>query len=257
MSMTKNPAVKVMIMRQITEEKFTRNDIPSRSKLYRLVPCGLETVWSESLTSYLNRLAWHHHVPPLHLAAQEIFPCLTQSYLRNQQSVFSWSRAMSINGNGPLAREWATILEGLTKRSGLHLLTLQGWVGDLQPHKLLREKPAWCPDCYAEWKDQEMPVYEPLLWIFQAVMMCVKHLRELEDRCPHCEKRQSFIRFQTSLDRCTHCNAWLGSSAQALAAPKSEVIEWQRWVMHALEELRSAVASSNIPSWEQFFTNLS
>jgi hypothetical protein len=28
-----------------------------RSRLYGLVPCGLGTVWTESLTSYLNRLA--------------------------------------------------------------------------------------------------------------------------------------------------------------------------------------------------------
>lgn len=255
--MTEKPKLLVTITHQIPEAQFTRNEIPSRSKLYGLAPCELGTVWQESLTSYLNRLAWLHHVPPLHLAAQEIFPHLTQSYSRNQLAVFSWSTSMSVNGNGPLAREWATILEGLTKRSDLHLLTLQWWVGDLEPHKLLREKPAWCPACYAEWKGQEMPIYEPLSWTFQAVTMCVKHHRELEDRCPHCERRQSFIRFQTTLDRCARCNGWLGSSAQASATPKSEVIEWQRWVMHALEELRSAVVSSVLPPWEQFFTNLS
>jgi len=31
-------------------------DVPLRSRLYGLVPCGMETVWSESLTSYINRL---------------------------------------------------------------------------------------------------------------------------------------------------------------------------------------------------------
>jgi transcriptional regulator with XRE-family HTH domain len=257
MSMTENPAVKGMIMRHIAEEKLTRNDIPSRSKLYGLVPCGLGTVWQESLTSYLNRLAGLHRVPPLHLAAQEIFPHLTQGYSRQQFSVFSWSTSMSINGNGPLAREWASILERLTKRSDLHFLTLQRWVGDLPSHKLLRDKPAWCPACYAEWKDQGMPIYEPLLWIFPTVTICMKHLCKLEEYCPHCERRQSFIRFQTALDRCTRCNAWLGSSAQASATPKPEVIEWQRWVMHALEELRCAVAAFAFPPWEQFFTNLS
>jgi transcriptional regulator with XRE-family HTH domain len=257
MSMTKNLAVKVMIMRQITEEKFTRNDIPSRSKLYRLVPCGLGTVWSESLTSYLNRLAWHHHVPPQHLVAQEIVPHLSQGYSRQQLSVFSWSTSMSVNGNGPLAREWASILEGLTKRSDLHFLTLQWWVGDLPPHKLLREKPAWCPACYAEWKDKGMPSYEPLLWIFQTVTICMKHLCKLEEYCPTCERRQSFIRFQTASDQCTRCKTWLGSPAPALVSLGSEIIEWQRWVIHALEELRSAMVSSALPPWEQFFTNLS
>ena len=140
--MTENPAVKVLMTRQVAGERLKDNDVPLRSKLYGLVPCGLGTVWQESLTSYLNRLAGLHHVSPLHLAAQEIVPHLTQGYSRQQLSVFSWSTSMSVNGNGPLAREWASILEGLTKRSDLHFLTLQWWVSDLPSHKLLREKPA-------------------------------------------------------------------------------------------------------------------
>ncbi len=257
MSMTENPTVKVILMRHTTEEQFTRNDILARSKLYGLVPCGLGTVWSESLTSYLNRLAWHHHVPPQHLAMQEIVPHLSQSYSRRHLSVFSWSTTMSVNGNGPLAQEWTCILERLTKRPDLHALTLQWWVGDLPPHKLLREKPAWCPACYAEWKDQGMPIYEPLLWIFPTVTICMKHLCKLEEYCPGCERRQSFIRVQTALDECTHCKTWLGSPTSALVPLSPETIEWQRWVIHALEELRSGRVSSALPPWEQFFTNLS
>jgi len=257
MSMTENPTVKVILMRQNAEEKLTRNDLPAHSELYGLVPCGLGTVWSESLTSYLNRLAWRHRVPPQHLAGQEVVPHLSQSYSRRHLSVFSWSTAMSVNGNGPQAAEWASILERLTKRSDLHALTLQWWVGDLPPHKLLREKPAWCPACYAEWKDQGMPIYEPLLWIFPTVTICMKHLCKLEDYCPGCERRQSFIRVQTALDECTHCKTWLGSPTSALVPLSPETIEWQRWVVHALEELRSARVSSAFPPWEQFFTNLS
>jgi len=234
-----------------------KSEIPPRSKLYSLVPCGLGTVFTESLTSYLNRLAWRHCVPPQHLVAQEIVPRLCRSYSRPQIATFCQSTSMSVNGNGSLAREWACILEGLTKRSDLHFLTLQWWVGDLPPHKLLREKPAWCSACYAEWKDQGMPIYEPLLWIFQTVTICTKHLCKLEENCPSCQKRQSFIRFQTALDQCARCKTWLGSPAPALSPPNPETVEWQRWVIDALEELRSAMISSPIPPWEQFFTNLS
>jgi hypothetical protein len=262
MSMIEPLAVKVAIIPSWAGESsslalFQMNGLPPRSRLYGFVPCGLGTLWQESLTSYLNRLAWRHHISPRHLVAQEIAPHLNQGYSRNQLSVFSWSSAMSVNGNGPLAREWAIILEGLTRRSDLHLLTLQWWVGDLQPHKLLREKPAWCPACYAEWKDLELPIYEPLAWTFQAVTMCMQHHRKLEAHCPRCQKRQSFIRFQAALDQCARCNTWLGSPAPSEEPPNPEVIEWQRWVMHALEELRDAVVSSGILPWELFFTNLS
>ncbi len=257
MSRTENPTVKVILMRHTTERPFKGNDIPARSKLYWLVPCGSGTVWCESLTSYLNRLAGLHHVPPQHVAVQEIVPHLSQSYSRRYLSVFSWSTAMSVNGNGLLAQEWASILERLTKRSDLHFLTLQWWVGDLPPHKLLREKPAWCPVCYAEWKDQGMPIYEPLLWIFPPVTICLKHLCKLEEYCPGCEKRQSFIRVQTALDECPRCKTWLGSPTPALVPLSPEILEWQKWVVSALEELRSAVVASALPPWELFFTNLS
>jgi transcriptional regulator with XRE-family HTH domain len=232
-------------------------EIPPRSKLYDLVPCGLGTPLQERLTSYINRLARRHHVSPHHFIAQEIVPCLSHSYSRQQLSAFSWSGAMSINGNGSLAREWATILEHLTKRSDLHLLTSQSWVNNLPPHKLLHEKPAWCPACFAEWKDGEMPIYEPLLWTFHAVTMCMKHHRTLEDHCPHCQKRQPWIRLQAALDQCARCNAWLGSLVWGSEPPSTEIIEWQRWTTAALEELRSALVSSSLPPWEQFFTNLS
>jgi transcriptional regulator with XRE-family HTH domain len=257
MKRTEIAPVKVILMRHSTEEPFKENSFPVRSKLYGLAPCELGTLWTESLTSYLNRLAGLHHVSPRHLAAQEIVPALSQRYSRNQLSIFSWSTAMSINGNGPLAQEWSSILEGLTSRSDLHALTLQWWIGDLPPHKLLREKPAWCPACYAEWKEQNKPVYEPLQWIFPIVTICTKHLCKLEEHCPGCGKRQPFIRFQTALDHCLHCKTWLGSSPSTSVAPGTDAIEWQKWVIQALEKLRSAKMSCALPSWEQFFTNVS
>lgn len=257
MKRTEMAPVKVIFMCPATEELSQGNILPARSKLYGPPPCEVETLWTESLTSYLNRLADLHHVSPRHLAAQEIVPSLSQRYSRNQLSIFSWSTAMSINGNGPLAQEWANILEGLTSRSDLHSLTLQWWVGDLPPQKLLREKPAWCPACYAEWKEQNMPIYEPLLWIIPSVTICMKHLCKLEEYCPGCGKRQPFIRFQTALDRCLRCKTWLGSSPSASVAPDADATQWQKWVIQALEELRSAKMSDTLPSWEQFFTNVS
>ena len=123
------------------------------------------------------------------------------------------------------------------------------------PRKLLRDKPAWCPVCYVEWREAARPAYEPLLWECHPVTVCLKHHRKLESHCPYCQKQQPVIRFQTPLDQCARCNAWLGSEAKA--GPEPEGIEWQRWVIQVLEELHVATASSGIPSWEQFFTNLS
>jgi len=256
--MAENPAVKVMVIHRITKELFTKSDISSHSKLYGLVPCGLGTVWQESLTSYLNRLAWRHHVPPRHLVAQEIVPYLSTGYTRNQLGSFSRESALSINGNDTVAREWATILERLTMRSDLHLLTLLWWVGDLQTSRFFRIQPAWCPLCYEEWKNGNRPIYDPFMWALQVVTICRKHRRRLENHCPHCQKRQPFIKFSAQPGHCTHCNTWLGTEGSTELAEQisQEQIEWQEWVICVLEELHNGSISSGVLSWEPFFGNL-
>ena len=230
--------------------------IPSRSRLYRLEPRGRGTVLTESLTSYLNRLAWRHQVAPQRLVAQEIGPRLPQPLSFHQVACFSWSSAMGVNGNGPLARAWVTLLEDLTTGADLQLLTLAPWVGDLQPAKLLRAKPAWCAACYAQWKDEHLPLYEPLIWILQVVSLCMRHARPLEDQCPACQRKQSVIRSHTRLGQCAYCQTWLGAVAPPEAGPSPETLAWQRWVWQALEELRCAGTSSEAISWEPFFQQL-
>ena len=63
-------------------------DVPPRSRLYGLMPCEVGTVWSESLTSYLNRLGWRHAVSPRALAAEMIVPHLDSDYQRHQLGGF-------------------------------------------------------------------------------------------------------------------------------------------------------------------------
>ncbi len=227
-----------------------------RSRLYGLVPCG-EGLWSESLTSYLNRLGWRHGVSPRDLVEQEIVPRLEQEKLIHsfpQLSTFSRITAMGVNGTGDLATEWSTILEKLTKRSDLHLLTLRSWVGDLPSRGHLRRKPAWCPHCYTEWKEQGFPLYQPLLWMIQMVTACPRHQVRLENRCPHCQKYQSAIALNTTAGHCTQCDSCLGANLNVVREP--ERARFQQWVVNSLEELRNESMKSGLLFKECFFTNL-
>lgn len=144
---------------------FHLSGLAPRSRLYGLVPCALHTIFQESLTSYLNRLGWRHHVSPRDLVAQEIVPSLSHEYPKLQLAAFSRGPAMQINGTGSTAQEWASFLEQLTARSDLHGLALDFWLGDLSSRGQLRKVPAWCPTCYTEWTEQALPLYQPLLWM--------------------------------------------------------------------------------------------
>src|SRR5712691_1126054 len=118
------------------QTKFQALDVPPRSRLYGLVPCNIETIWSESLTSYLNRLGWAHGVSPRDLVVQELLPSFTSKpWLRSSPGLVTvFSRkggAMSLNGMSTFTLEGIRLLEQLTMRSDLHLLTLHSWVGNL------------------------------------------------------------------------------------------------------------------------------
>src|SRR6266567_3057045 len=128
MSKREQTAVAVRILhpsvgQQETQTLLDGNAVSPRSRLYGMVPCG-EGLWSESLTSYLNRLGWRHGVSPRWLLTQEMLPHLSSDHCPTQLGTFCQQRAMSINGNGSLALEWSALLERLTGRSDLSLLTL-------------------------------------------------------------------------------------------------------------------------------------
>src|SRR6266853_532017 len=102
-------------------------DIPPRSKLYSLAPLGLNSPLVESLTSYLCRLAYEHHVEVGTLVQHSIAPMLDKHYIADThgRGVSSFLRyAGPINGNGPMASDWVDTLETLTLRADLAQLTL-------------------------------------------------------------------------------------------------------------------------------------
>lgn len=233
-------------------------EIPPRSRLYCLTPLGMGTLQVECLTSYICRLAWAYRVNPRLLVAQEIVPQLSNSYPGSQLATFSRRMAFKINDNGHIASEWSTILERLTMCHDLHLLTSRWWIGDLSSRAHLREKPAWCPSCYAAWSKQGLPIYQPLLWMFQIVTICPLHKILLENRCPSCQKYQSIISRKTEPGHCTQCNTWLGSTSNivSLQGMNKEMMEWQTWVIEALEELQEGCMTFGVLEWQRFFTAL-
>src|SRR5437016_6762511 len=157
MSKMRQAAVAVQI-RKPWHNVLRHENIPPRSQLYSLVPYEIGTIWRESLTGYINRLGWTHHVAPRALVAQEV-----ASQLSGEQpvsvlahfSVFGYQGAMVLNGYGVQTQTWVALLEQLTGRADLPFLTLPWWIGNLSSRKQLRRFPAWCPSCLSEWQEND------------------------------------------------------------------------------------------------------
>jgi hypothetical protein len=165
---------------------------------------------------------------------------------------------MQLNGVGPLALQWANLLEQLTVRLDLHLLTLHWWVGNLSSRGHLRGAPAWCPLCYAEWQAKERPIYQPLLWMVTVVTRCPIHQQALTSHCPHCQKKQAVIALKTAPGHCTQCKRWLGilGIEKGPLGSVSTPPDWHDFVVAALSELRLASLSGGVLQWELFFLHL-
>ncbi len=233
---------------------LSRYDIPPRSRLYPLAPLGAGSPFIESLTSYINRLAWTYRINPRLLVAQEIIPNLGGSFrfpLR-QLGPFSLFAAMSLNGIGEIPVDWSATLERLTTRSDLRFLNVHLWASELPARGLMRETPAWCSMCYQEWRNFDLPIYQPLVWMLQVVTVCLKHRQRLEVQCPNCQKRQAIIASSVLPGgHCSQCRVWLGTPSSVVAGDEidQETFSWQEWIMNIIEELRGAGTTSGLLPW--------
>ena len=203
-------------------------DIPPRSRLYSLTPLGLNSPLVESLTSYICRLAYEHHLEVGTLIQYNIAPILGKRYIAddNSRSISSFLRyAGPINGNGIMASDWVGALGALTLRPDLAFLTLLVGTDALSQHDLLQPVRQWCPKCYDAWRRQGTIIYEPLLWSINGITVCPEHSQQLERRCPHCSASLPWLTWRSCTGYCSACGKWLGK-----ADGQSQLEEKERYI---------------------------
>ena len=259
MSETQQAHVAVQI-RNSWHNMLPEEHVLPRSRLYDLGPYEIGTPWCESLTGYINRLGWTHHVPPRALVAQEIVPRLDEHQrLVTPVGIFGTKWAMSLNGAGVATKPWTLVLSHLTTRFACSHLTLPSWIGDLSPRWQLRETPAWCPSCISDWRASGQPLYQPLHWMIRVVTLCPHHKTPLIDHCPHCQKLQLvFAPSKTQPGECTSCGHWLGKETTMFSDQEvsEELVNWQEWIWERLKELQAASLTAGMLTWEPFFRHL-
>ncbi len=181
--------------------------VSQRSELVPLKPMGLGTPYRESLTSYFQRLADSHCVPPRLLAREFVVPRLGyNNRVKHNQADRFW-RSPFFNGMGEVPRSWTRILEDLTSMKGLDRLTLLPLYGRVGLQGISPTGHKWCPLCLREGLQAGVP-YGQLLWEVGCVTACPRHGTKLvctcgctaQDRlptlkvkflphvCPHCGK---------------------------------------------------------------------
>lgn len=215
-------------------------------------PIRVGTPYTESLSSYLQRLAQHHHLRPWQLYTYELVPLIeNEEYLLSidtnktsiKQTFLSTKTTPSnlsvVNGLKYMTRAIVPALEQLTRREDLRCLTLVSWFHLFNSYSCpLKQVCAWCPHCYQVWREQEEVIYIPLLWLLKDVIFCPLHHIHLENICPYC--RQNMLNF-CQPGYCSHCGEWLGKKQSPLNLadyfPSLEQLELYQQQLFCLQEL--------------------
>lgn len=206
----------------------------------------------ESLTSYLARLAAAHCVYPGILLREMILPRLVEAETQENEPEQHplWRRDDSgshlINVTGSRAQAVLRTLETLTLRTDLTGLSLTAFSDVLPLRRLTRSRLAWCPRCYEEWQASDQVIYDPLLWKFREISLCIRHRVRLQTSCPNCDRSLPHLAWRSRPGYCTFCS-WplFGEQArgQAPIDPETPECIWQQWVIEALRTIVAQLPS--------------
>lgn len=215
-------------------------EIPPRSRLFHLVPFGVGTPRVESLTSYISRLAKAHSVTTGTLVTRDIAYTLRTGAVPTDLCTCYTAMKQSgewVNGLNSTARRWVEALEKLTLRRDLACLTMVNWGGLFRPVGVMREKKAWCPQCYQDAQDEHREPYDQLLWALQDAACCPDHGCLLVSLCPHCGKDNPHLGWRARPGYCNSCYDWVG----AKNVEHKGATPWDRWRSRDVANLLSVI----------------
>lgn len=247
--------------------------IPVRCRLFPLEPIGVGTLYVESLTGYVARLARHHCMTTEHLILAEIVPLMIQkgynSEPGNINRLFRIRRSLAAENEnrGDIAITLIQALEILTLRTDISQLTLLRWASSTLEWSVLRSHQAWCPICYEEWYADNRMVYNPLFWSIYTVEFCFHHKHQpLIDRCPYCYKQFPLLTRRSIPGYCSICQKWLGSFQpdqesnnqinsedhqrdwlSLFVCPDEEKLKWQCFWLDDVEQVFANTPSAFLP----------
>ncbi|MBD3884299.1 helix-turn-helix domain-containing protein [Phormidium tenue FACHB-886] len=221
--------------------------VPTPSCLYNLEPIALSTAFTESVSSYISRLAQAHAVPTGILVTRQLAG-FSQRENRTLNRILG-KHSRTVNGFGAIASDTTQALAQVTLRNDLHKLRLYRWFDTRSSWKILRLHKAWCPICYSEWSTNSQIIYEPLLWALELVTICPVHHKKLITYCPYCNEESFPLRYFSRPGYCSNCKKWLGKEDEeqktALDLTPKE-LKWGIFIAENIGKLLEIIASDAV-----------
>lgn len=194
---------------------------PPRSRLFPLAPLGGGAGLGESFTSYLTRLAAAHCLNVTTCYSLLLYPAIQAAGAPPSDTPTRPVTTHGAHGVTHSAHTWNSVsavaalhvkvTEQLTGARDLRLLTWLPYAALLTHH--MRNRRAWCPQCFADWRAAGQTLYEPLLWTLKAALHCPQHQCPLVTNCPTCQRSSAVLGLWAQAGYCFRCRHWLGAAA--------------------------------------------
>jgi len=244
---------------QFLRARDPKSSVCKASRFISLSPCGLSDGMGESLTGYLARLADAHGLATWGLVVREFAPRFCRPLVDKEgHSDLFGPFGAALNGLGRTALQAVKILGSLTGGEGLELLTLLPFRDVLSSRSSVRKTVAWCPLCLSHWLCTGRPVYLPLVWQLDVVLVCPMHTDcSLENICPRCRQTHFQLCRNSIPGHCPKCGAWLGIENFKQPRHQAKVRDLDRSIAKQTNDLiRSSAAASSTHSERLFRRNL-
>jgi hypothetical protein len=212
--------------------------LSTRSRLYPLEPRGLGSFMKEGLISYITRLSEAHCIEVGTLVSYE---CSSNfgvpriySYHSNKVMSTFYKDATSINGFGSISLEMEKAIKKLTLRSDIEEMNLNKWVFIPRNKSIVKRYKHWCSQCYSEWKEAGVPIYDPLIWSINLLKICPVHKTLLQTSCPKCFREIPIIHHRSMISHCIYCFNSLITNIENQATMSEEEQLFQEWLSESL-----------------------
>jgi len=232
-------------------------DIPPRSYLYSIPTLGNGTSHIESLTSYVTRLVNAHNLTSGVFFSKIIYPKLAKKNIPNYGFVPRKSGSFNnIHQNAKELVKALTMLTGIKDLENHTLLKYRSFISFVE----LRFVKYWCPYCFQEFKENNLPVYEKLIWAFEIVEVCLEHNCRLICECPTCKTEQLHLTRSGVMGYCFKCGSWLGGAINECDTQYSdEYFSWQTWLVKNVIDILNLTKfeiEKIEASWKIYNTNI-
>ena len=225
-----------------------------RVPLYGRCPAALGTGFVESLSSFVARLCVARSVSVPDVLDHLVRPLAPLRFLpsRSRLALYVSDDSVDFDGLGHRTETLVAAFEQLTDFPDLHLHTFLPWrllFSRRSAAVVSRSGARWCPRCFADWRERQIELWEPLLWRVPVVRWCPVHDVPLAERCPACSRVQRAVSQTVPIGYCERCGLdfacahWSGGPT-ACAPDIGTHESWDRWTAIAVFRMLACQAEA-------------